>query len=98
MVHIAFDNYTDNKTFSVKQTKRVGWAAGEEKWLRIGNNSQEMPQGNKYKDFLKDSLNKEDLIRLFNKFVYLDVPSLHLDYPQVITIKKETWGISFTGV
>ena len=92
-VHIVFDNYTDNQTFSVKQTKRVRRAADEGKWLHIGNDSQEMPQGDNYKDFLKNNSNKADLIRRFNKFVKRDVPHLHLDYPLVITLEKEAWEI-----
>ena len=41
-VHIVFDSYTANQTFSVKQTKRMSRAAGEGKRLYIGSDSQEM--------------------------------------------------------
>ena len=41
---------------------------------------------------------KADLIRLFNEFVQLEVPCLHLDRSQVIKLEKETWEISLTGV
>ena len=65
--------------------------------MQIVKGSQEMPQSNNYKGFLKNSLNKGDLIRLFNEFVQLEVPCLHKDYPQVITLEKETSEISLTG-
>ena len=55
-----------------------------------------MPQEEDYKKFLKNNLNKADLIRQFNEFV--KVPHLHLDYSLVITLEKEAWEISFTGV
>ena len=54
-VHIVFDNYTDNQTFFVKQTKRVSRGAGEVKRLHIGNNSQEMPQCDDDKGFLENN-------------------------------------------
>ena len=73
-------------------------AASEGKLLHIGNDSQEMPEGGDYKDFLKNNLNKADLIRRFNEFVKREVPRLHLDYPLVITLEKEAWEISLTGV
>ena len=62
-VHVVFDNYTDNQTFSFKQTKRVSGAAGEGKRFPIANDSQEMPQGDDYKYFLKNNLSQADLIR-----------------------------------
>ena len=71
-------------------------AAGEGKRLHIGNDTQEMPQGEDYKYFLKNNLNKADLIRQFNKFVKREVPRLQLDYPLVITLEKEAWEISLT--
>ena len=40
-VHILFNNYIDNQTFSVKQTKRVDRVVGRGKRLHIGNDSQE---------------------------------------------------------
>ena len=55
-----------------------------------------MPQEEDYKNFLKNNLNKTDLIRRFNEFV--KVPHLHLDYSLVITLEKEAWEISFPGV
>ena len=97
-VHIVFDNYTDNQMFSVKQTKRVSRAAGEGKRLHIGNDSQEMPEGDDYKYFLKNNLNKADLIRRFNEFVKREAPQLQLDYPLVITLEKVASEISVTGV
>ena len=48
--HIVYSNYTDDQTFSVKQTKQVSQAAGEWKRLHIGNDSRKMPQGHDYKD------------------------------------------------
>ena len=51
MVHIVFNNYNNNQTFSVKHTKRVSRAAGKGKRLHIDNDSQEMSQGDEYKDF-----------------------------------------------
>ena len=41
----------DNQTFSIKQTKRVSRASGKGKRLHIENHSQEMSQGDSYKDF-----------------------------------------------
>ena len=43
------------------------FVAGERKRLPIG--SQEIPQGNDYKYFLKNSLNKVGVIRRFNEFM-----------------------------
>ena len=98
-VHVVFDNYTDNMTFSVKETKRKSRAAGTEgKRVHIGSDSQEMPQGDDYKDFLKNSLNKADLIRRFNEFDHREVPQLDLGYPMVITLEKDAWEISASGV
>ena len=54
MIHIVFNNYNDNQTFSVKQTKRLSRAAGKGKRLHIDNDSQEMPQGDECKDFFKE--------------------------------------------
>ena len=34
-VHIVFDYYTDNQTFSIKQTKRVSQVADKGKWLQL---------------------------------------------------------------
>ena len=96
--HIVFDNYTENQTFPVKQTKRVSRAAGERKRAHIGNDSQEMLQCDCYKDFLKSNLNKADLIRRFNEFVQLQVSRLHLVYTLVITLEKEAWDITLTRV
>ena len=45
------------------------FVAGEGKRLPIGNDSQEIPQGNDYKYFLKNSLNKVGVIRRFNEFM-----------------------------
>ena len=56
------------------------------KWFHIRNDSQEMPHGDDYKQFLKNSLNKAELIRLFNKSRQLEVPCLHVDYPLMITL------------
>ena len=39
-----------------------GFAAGKEKRLHIGNDSQDMPQGDDYQDLLKRNLNKADII------------------------------------
>ena len=98
-VHIVFDNYTDNAQFSVKQTKRKSRAGGVEgKRVYIGTDSQEMPQGDDYKDFLKNSSNKGDLIRRFGEFVQREVPRLDFHYPMVVTIEKNTWEITSAGV
>ena len=75
-------------------------------WLRsrwrgtvtIENNSQEMPQDNNYKGFLKNNLNKANLNRRLNKFVKREIPRLHLDYSLMIALEKEAWEISLTGV
>ena len=48
-VHIIFDNYMDDQIYSVKATKRAD--RGEGKRLHIGSDSQEIPQGDDYKDF-----------------------------------------------
>ena len=61
-VHTFFDNYAGSQTFSVEQTKRLSWEAGEGKRLHIGSYSQEMPQGDDYKNSLKNNINKSDLI------------------------------------
>ena len=74
-----------------------GFAASEEKRLHIGNNSQEMPHGDDYKDFLKNNLNKVNLIRLLNEFMKRQVLRLRLDYSLVITLEKEACEISLTG-
>ena len=57
-----------------------------------------MPLGGNYKDFLKNNLNKADLIRRLNEFVKREIPRLHLDYSLVITFEKEAWKISLNGV
>ena len=57
-----------------------------------------MPEGGGYKYFLKNNLNKADLIRRFNEFVKWEVPRLHLDYPLVITLEKEACKMLWTGV
>ena len=51
-------------------------------WL--GSRRREMPQGNDYKDILKNNLKKADLIRRLNEFVKREVPHLHLDYSLMI--------------
>ena len=61
-----------------------GFAAAEEKWLQVGNDPQEMPQGGHCRDFLKNNLNKADIIRRLNEFVKRDIPRLHLDYSLAI--------------
>ena len=48
--------------------------------------------------FFREQLNKVDLIRRFNEFVKREVPRLHLDYALVITLEKEVYKISLTGV
>ena len=48
--------------------------------------------------FFREQLNKADLIRRFNEFVKREVPRLHLDYVLVITLEKEVYKISLTGV
>ena len=48
-----------------------------------------MPLGGNYKDFLKNNLNKADLIRRLNEFVKREIPRLHLDYSLVITFEKQ---------
>ena len=55
------------------------FVAGKRNWLYFGNNSQEMPEGGDYKYFLKNSLNKADLIRRFSEFMKREVLDLHLD-------------------
>ena len=45
-----------------------------------------MPQGNNYKDFLKNSLKKGRSQK-----------RLYIDYPLVITLEKEAWELSLTG-
>ena len=72
--------------------------ASKGKRLHIGNDSQEMSQGDDYKDFLKNNLNKTDLIRQINELVKQEVTRLHLEYPLVITLEKEVWEISLNGV
>ena len=82
----------------VKVVVLVGFAAGEEKRLHIGNNSQEITQCDNYKDFLKSNLNKADLIRRQKEFMKREVPRLHLDFLLVIALEEEEWGISLTEV
>ena len=82
----------------VKVVVFVGFAAGVEKRLHIGNNSQEMTQCDDYKDFLKSNLKKADLIRRLNEFMKREVPRLHLDFLLVIALEEEEWGISLTEV
>ena len=53
--------------------------AGKGKSVHNENDSQEMSKEDEHRDFLKNSLNKGDLIRRFNKFVKLEVTRLHLD-------------------
>lgn len=53
--------------------------AGKGKSVHNENDSQEMSKDDEHRDFLKNSLNKGDLIRRFNKFVKLEVTRLHLD-------------------
>ena len=72
--------------------------ASKGKRLHNGNDSQEMSQGDDYKDFLKNNLNKTDLIRQINKFVKQEITRLHLEYPLVIKLEKEVWEISLNGV
>ena len=95
-MHILFNNYKDNQTFSVKQTNRVGRVVGRGNRLHIGNDSQEMPQGGDYKDLLKSNLKKADLIRQFDKLVQREMPHFHVDYPLVVTLEKEAREL--TGV
>ena len=45
------------------------FVAGKGKRLHIGNDSQEIPQGNDYKYFLKNNLKKAGVIRRFNEFM-----------------------------
>ena len=44
--------------YIVKKTKRVSRREGEGKRLPTEHDSQEMQQGNDYKDFLKNNLNR----------------------------------------
>ena len=74
------------------------FAASEEKGLHIGSNSQEMSPGDDCQDFLKNNLNKADLIRRLSEFVKREVPCLHLDYSLVITLEKQAWETSLAGV
>ena len=74
-----------------------GFAAAEEKRLHIGNDPQETPQGDDCRDFLKNSLNRADIIRRLNEFVKRDIPRLHLDYSLAITLEKEAWEIWLAG-
>ena len=73
-----------------------GGSGGGVWWLC--SRGREMPQGDNYKDFLKNKLNKADVIRRLNEFLKREVPRLHLDYSLVITLKKEAWEILLTGV
>ena len=79
--------------YFVKQTKWASREAGEGKRLHIKQDSQEMPQGNFYKDFPKNNLNKADLIRQFNEFTKREVPCLHLDYPDIVN-----WSLEFISM
>ena len=74
-----------------------GGGSGGGVWWFCSRGS-EMPQGDDYKDFLKNKLNKADLIRRLNQFLKREVPRLHLDYSLVITLEKEAWEILLTGV
>ena len=79
--------------YLVKQTKWASREAGEGKRLHIEHDSQEMPQGDDYKDFLKKNLKKADLIRKFNEFTKREVPCLHLDYLDIVN-----WSLEFTSM
>ena len=79
-------------------TKPVSRAAGEGKQLYIGHNSQEMPKGDGCKEFLKNNLNKADLIRRLIEFVKRELPGLHLHYPPMITLENEAWEMLLPGV
>ena len=92
-VHIVFDNYTDDQVYSVKASKRTD--RGDGRRLHIGNDLQDMPQGNEYQDFLRNSLNKAELIKHFNEYMKSEVRS-QLKWP--LTLETETWEISSTGV
>ena len=72
--------------------------ADKGKRLHIRNKSQEKPQGNNFKDFFKNDLNKADLIRRFSGFMQREVPHLHLDFPLMIILEKEAQEKSLTGV
>ena len=61
-------------------------------WNRLSGNAKD------YKVFLKNNLNKADLIRRLNEFVKREVPCLHLDYSLVVTLEKGTWETSLAGV
>ena len=66
-VHVVFDNYTDDQVYSVKASKRTD--RGDGRWLHIGNDLQDMPQGNEYQDFLRNNLNKAELMKHFNEYL-----------------------------
>ena len=77
----------------------VWWLLGRRRetvtyWKRLSENAT----GRQLRIFLKNNLNKADLIRRLNELVKREVPRLHLDYSLVITLEKEAWGISLTGV
>ena len=95
-VYIVFDNYTDDQSYSIKATKRTD--RGDGKRLHIGDDLQDMPQDNDYQDFLRNSSNKAELIRHFNEYIRKDEVRSQLQWPLVVTVGKETWEISYTGV
>ena len=61
------------KRFPLRKAKEWVEQQTKENTLPIGDDSQEIPPGDDYKDFLKNNLNKEDLISKFNEFVHLEV-------------------------
>ena len=95
-VHIVFDNYTDDQVYSVKASK---WTdRGDGRGLHIGNDLQDMPQGNEYQDFLRNSLNKAEFIKHFNEYIMKSEVCSQLKWPLILTLETETWEISSTGV
>ena len=95
-VHIVFDNDTDDQVYSVKASKRTD--RGDGRRLHIGNDLEDMPQGNEYQDFLRNSLNKAELIKHFNEYIMKSEVRSQLKWPLILTLETETWEISSTGV
>ena len=57
-----------------------------------------MPQGDDYEDFLRNSLNKADLISRFNDYIQKDEVRSQMVWPVVATLEKETREITSTDI
>ena len=57
-----------------------------------------MPHGNQNQNFLRNSLNKAELIKHFNEYIMKSEVRSQLKWPLILTLETETWEVSSTGV